>query len=106
MLNKTNQILKSVLVEVTFKSNWNSLVAAHPTIRQRFLQFHCHYLIMLILNEIAAHSILLSSQIFQHLNDLNPTDNRVSTGNGWHYVACHILHLVERLLLNTEAEHT
>lgn len=60
---------------------------------------------MLVLNEIAFHFLLISSKIFDHFYDLNPTDNGISTGYCWHDISGHVFDLIKGLLLDVEAEH-
>lgn len=55
---------------------------------------------MLVLNVVTLQTFLPSGHKFDHLDDLQTADNRVGAGNGRDNVACHVLHLVERLLLD------
>jgi hypothetical protein len=60
---------------------------------------------VLILNEVTFHFLLIAPQVFDHLYDFNPTNNRISTGDGGNYVAGHVFDLIEGLLVDVEAEH-
>jgi hypothetical protein len=44
--------------------------------------------------------------MFHHLCDLDSTDNRVCTCNGWDNISSHVLNFVESLLFYAEAMHS
>ena len=44
--------------------------------------------------------------MLHHFNHLDATHDRVSTGDRRNDVSCHVLHLIERLLLDPETSHS
>lgn len=100
-----DQILKSEFVEIALKSDRDGLWAADSASSKRLFQFDGHYLILLVLDEVALHFLLCISQIFYHLNYLNATNDGVSAGDCGNDIASHVLYFVERLLLDVEAMH-
>lgn len=61
---------------------------------------------MLILDVVTFELLFTEGQKFNHFNYLQTTDDGVSAGDSGHYVASHILYLIERLLLNRKARHS
>lgn len=97
--------MKSKRVEVAFESNRDGFRATDSATRKRLFQFDCHNLVFLVLDKVALHFLLCISQIFDHLDYLNATNDGVGAGDSGDDVACHVLYFVERLLLDVEAMH-
>lgn len=98
--------MKCELVEIALEGDWDGFWAADRASSKRFLEFDSHYLVFLVLDEVALHFLLGVSQVFDHLDDFNSTNDGVGAGDSWDDVACHVLDFVERLLLNAEAMHS
>lgn len=64
------------------------------------------YFCIQVLDKIRFHFMSLIFNQFHHFDDFNPTYDRVGTGDCWHDVSCHVLNLIERLLLNVETVHS
>ena len=60
----------------------------------------------LILHVIELNFLGVGKIEFEHLDNLQPTNNRISAGDCRDDIACHVLNLVERLLLDAEAFHS
>lgn len=61
---------------------------------------------MLILNVVTFKLFFTEGQKFNHLNNLQTANDGVGAGDSGHYVASHVLYLIERLFLNRKARHS
>lgn len=104
--NLIDHLLKCYFSHVGFHDNRCWAWRADKASWYRFLYAQCTNFIALILNIITAQFISVLRQKFDHLSDLQSTDNWVCAGYCRNNVTGHVLDLVEWLLLNWEAIHS
>ena len=91
--------------EIGLHTDWSCLRRTYRACRQGFLHLERAYLLTLVLYIVRLEIIVIAQKKLEHLDDLQPAHNRVSTRNRRHNITCHILDLIKRLLLNRKAFH-